>query len=84
MQFKIGKLMITIEAVEESTRARRKMARRVDKLAHEKMLTEDPEWSLAYQRIRAYRELNYPKPGLKDSKDWVVASFADNGRGDIL
>ena len=83
MQFKIGRLVITVEAVDESDRARRKMARRVDELANEKM-QQWPTGSLIIQRIKAYRELSDLKPGLKESKEWVEAAFADNGKGDIL
>ena len=83
MQFKIGKLVITIVAVEESTRARRKMARRVDILAREKA-ESNPGSSYIIQRIKAYRELNNLEPGLRDSKEWVESAFADNGRGVVL
>ena len=83
MQFKIGKLVVTIVAVDESTRARRKMARRVDSLAREKA-ESNPGSSFIIQRIKAYRDLNDLKPGLKDSKEWVEAAFANNGKGDIL
>jgi len=83
MQFKIGKLVITIVAVDESTRARRKMARRVDNLAREKA-ESNPGSSYVIQRIKAYRELNNLEPGLRDSKEWVESAFADNGRGAVL
>ena len=83
MQFKIGKLVVTIVAVDESTRARRKMARRVDNLAREKA-ESNPGSSYVIQRIKAYRDLSDLKPGLKDSKEWVEAAFANNGKGDIL
>ena len=84
MQFKIGKLVITIVAVDESDGARRRMARRVDEVARGRLDDNGGSWPLVIQRIKAYRDLNDLKPGLKDSKEWVEAAFANNGKGDIL
>lgn len=80
MQFKVGRILVTIEQIQESTRARRKLARKVDQLVRVNGLGST---SLLIQRVKVYQNLVDPRPGLKEAKEWVEEAFADKGQGTV-
>lgn len=94
MKFSIGSFDITILRVDRrnpfnlGTRARRKLAKRIDRDAV--AILGDGTYTIRIARIKAMRIYamntgifvthNF---GLKSSKEWVGLAFADNGNGEI-